>query len=166
MKRAFWVPALLLPLLGACLCAGGALPGPLTIYVSPSGRDDWSGRLASINRNKTDGPLATLPRALEKSRAAHRETPGAEIRVVLRGGTYALDRPLVLTPDDSGLTLAAYPRETPVLTSEARLTDWRRSLVNPNLWETRSPGGWRFHELFVNGQRRGRAREPADGFFR
>jgi hypothetical protein len=156
----------LLPLLGACLGAGGALPGPLTIYVSPAGRDDWSGRLASVNRNKADGPLATLPRALEKSRAAHRETPGAEIRVVLRGGTYRLDRPLVLTPDDSGLTLAAYPRETPVLTSEARLTGWRRSSVNPNLWETRAPGGWRFHELFVNGLRKGRARAPADGFFR
>jgi hypothetical protein len=59
-----------------------------------------------------------------------------------------------------------YPRETPVVTGEARLTGWRRSSVNPNLWETRAPGGWRFHELFVNGVRKGRARAPATGFFR
>ena len=166
MKRAFRVRSLLLPLLGSCLCAGGATPWPPTIYVSPAGDDAWSGSLASVNRNKTDGPLATLPPALEKSRAAHRETPGAEIRVVLRGGTYTLDRPLILTADDSGLTLAAYARETPVLTSEARLTGWRRSPANPNLWETRAAGSWRFHELFVNGLRKGRARAPSVGFFR
>jgi hypothetical protein len=168
MKRAFRVWSLLLPLLGACLGAGaaGAGAGPPTIYVASAGNDDWSGSLPSVNRNKTDGPLATLPRALEKSRAAHRQSPGAEVRVVLRGGDYELDRPLLLTPEDSGLTVAAYPRETPVLTGEARLTGWRRSSVNPNLWETPAPGGWRFRELFVNGLRKGRARAPATGFFR
>jgi len=158
-------PRLLL-LLVACLCAGAAMAGPLTFYVVPGGDDHASGRLDSVNINKADGPLATLGRALEKSRAAHRAAPGAEIRVVLRGGVYTLDRPIVLTPDDSGLVLAAYPRETPVITGEARLTGWRRSSVNPNLWETRAPGGWRFHELFVNGARKNRARVPADGFFR
>jgi hypothetical protein len=157
---------MLFPLLAACLCASAAMAGPLTIYVAPTGNDAWSGSLASINGSKTDGPLATLGGALEKSRAARRQSPGAEIRVVLRGGTYALDRPLMLTPDDSGLALAAYPRETPVVTGEARLTGWRRSSVNSNLWETQTPGGWRFHELFVNGVRKGRARLPATGFFR
>jgi len=142
------------------------MAGPLTFYVASNGNDGWSGSLASINRGKTDGPLATLGAALEKSRAAHRQTPGAEIRVVLRGGTYALDRPLILTPDDSGLALAAYPRETPVVTGEARLAGWRRSSVNPNLWEAQALGGWRFHELFVNGVRKARARIPATGFFR
>jgi hypothetical protein len=166
MKPMLRAPNLLSPLLAACLCASGARAGPLTFYVAPSGNDAWSGSQASVNGSKADGPLATLERALEKSRAAHRQTPGAEIRIVLRGGTYALDRPLILTPDDSGLVLAAYLRETPVLTSEARLTGWRRSSVNPSLWETLAPGGWRFHELFVNGVRKGRARLPAAGFFR
>jgi hypothetical protein len=166
MKRAFRLPNLWFPLLAACLWAGGAVAEPPAIYVSPAGNDDWSGGPPSVNKNKTDGPLATLPRALEKSRAARRQTPGERARVVLRGGAYALDRPLVLTPDDSGLTLAAYPRETPVITGEARLTGWRRSTVNPNIWETRAPGGWRFHELFVNGLSKGRARAPAEGFFR
>jgi hypothetical protein len=157
---------LLWPLLAVCLCASGALARPLTFYVAPGGNDAGSGSRPSVNKSRSDGPLATLGRALEKSRAAHRDTPGTEIRLELRGGTYALDRPLVLTPDDSGLVLAAYAYETPVITSEARLTDWHRSLVNPNLWEAQAPGGWRFHELFVNGVRKGRARAPETGFFR
>jgi hypothetical protein len=157
---------MLWPLLAACLGAGGALAGPLTFYMAPGGNDGWSGSRPSVNRNKSDGPLATLAGALEKSRAIHRQTPGAEIRLELRGGTYVLDRPLILTPEDSGLVLAAHARETPVITSEARLTGWRRSSVNPNLWETQAPAGWRFHELFVNGVRKSRARAPGTGFFR
>jgi parallel beta-helix repeat protein len=166
MKRQLHGRDILWPLLAVCLCAGGALGGPMTFYVAPGGNDDWSGSRPSVNRNKADGPLATLGRAVEKSRAAHGQTPGAEIRLELRGGAYALDRPLILTPEDSGLVLAAYGRETPVITSEARLTGWRRSSVNTNLWETPAPAGWRFHELFVNGVRKGRARAPAAGFFR
>jgi Right handed beta helix region len=166
MKRTFRARTLLLPLVAACLCAGGALAEPLMFYVAPSGDDAWSGTRASVNAGKTDGPLATMGRALEKSRAAHRQTPGAEVCIVLRGGTYSLEQPLVLTPEDSGLVVAAYKRETPIITGEARLTGWHRSTVNSNLWETQSPGGWRFHELFVNGVRKGRARLPATGFFR
>jgi hypothetical protein len=166
MKGVLRVRWLWLPLLVGGLCAAGAMAGPPTIYVAPAGNDAWSGNLASVNSTRTDGPLATLPRALEKCRAARRATPGAQMRLILRGGTYALDRPLVFTPDDSGLTVAAYPRETPVLTGEARLTGWRRSSVNPNFWETRAPDDWRFRELFVNGLRKGRARAPAAGFFR
>jgi hypothetical protein len=166
MKRPFRAHNLVLGLLAACLCAGGALARPLTFYVAPSGDDGWSGSRASVNASKTDGPLATLRRALEKSRAVHRQTPGAEVRIVLRGGTYALEQPLILKPEDSGLVVAAYKRETPVITGEGRLTGWHRSTVNPNLWETQAPGAWRFHELFVNGVRKGRARLPTTGFFR
>jgi hypothetical protein len=166
MKRQLRARDMLWPLLAACLCAGGAAAGPLTLYVAPGGNDDWSGSKPYVNNKNMDGPLATLERALEKSRAAHRQTPGAEIRLELRGGTYALDRPLILTPEDSGLTLAAYARETPVLTGETRLTGWRLSSVNTPLWEAPAPTGARFHELFVNGVRKGRARAPETGFFR
>ena len=36
---------------------------PMNFYVSPNGNDSWSGRLASPNRTRTDGPFATLERA-------------------------------------------------------------------------------------------------------
>src|SRR5277367_216169 len=166
MKRTFRGWDAMLPLVAAFLCAVAAPAAPLIFYVAPAGNDDWSGSQPSVNRNKSDGPLATLERALEKSRAARRESPGTEFRIELRGGTYALERPLILTADDSRLVVSAYGRETPVITSETRLTGWRRSSVNSNLWETRAPAGWRFHELFVNGVRKGRARAPETGFFR
>jgi len=33
------------------------------LYVSPSGDDRWSGKLAETDANRTDGPLATITRA-------------------------------------------------------------------------------------------------------
>ena len=163
MKSNLHPRRIVLSLLAASFCAGGAAAAPRTIYVAPGGNDGWSGGRPSVNRNKTDGPLASLPRALEKSRAARREAP--EVHIVLRGGTYSLDRPLVFRAEDSGLNVSAYRRETAVITSEARLTGWRRSSVNSNLWQTQAPAGWLFNELFVNGIRRGRARLPAAGFY-
>jgi hypothetical protein len=151
--------------MAACLGAGGAASPTLTLYVAPGGNDGWSGALRSVNRSKTDGPLATLEGALEKSRAARRQTPGAQVRVLLRGGVYSLERPLVLAPEDSDLAVEAFRQETPVITSEARLRGWRRSSVNSNVWETQPPAGWRFHALSVNGVRKGRARLPVSGFF-
>jgi hypothetical protein len=165
MNKRFRARTTLLSLLAASLCAGGAAASTLTIYVAPGGDDGWSGGRPSARGDKTDGPVGTLGRALEMSRTARREAPGRGVRIVLRGGVYALERPLVLTPEDSGLTVTAYGRETPVITSEARLTGWRRSTVNSNLWEAQAPAGWLFHELFVNGVRRGRARLPAAGFY-
>ncbi|HEV7926731.1 MAG TPA: right-handed parallel beta-helix repeat-containing protein [Verrucomicrobiae bacterium] len=166
MKIKLRVRDAVLPLMAACLCARGTVMVPPTIYVAPAGNDNWSGNQPSVNKNKSDGPLATLERALEKSRTARRESPGTEFRIELRGGTYALERPLILTPDDSRLVVAAYGRETPVITGEARPAGWHRSSVNPNLWEAQVPADWRFHELFVNGVRRARARAPETGFFR
>src|SRR5580658_4330225 len=108
MKRALWGRGLFWALLAAGFWGGVSLAGPLTLYVAPDGNDDWSGGRPSVNRSKSDGPLATLRRAVEKSREAHRQTPEAKLRVELRGGVYELDQPLVLTPDDSGLAVAAY----------------------------------------------------------
>ena len=38
-------------------------PIPADWYVSPFGRDTWSGRLPQPNADGTDGPFATLARA-------------------------------------------------------------------------------------------------------
>jgi hypothetical protein len=155
---------LLLPL-AACLCASwSALAGPVTIYVSPAGDDRCSGARPEGDM-AGNGPVATLSRALEKTRAAR-----GKRRIVLRGGTYLLDQPLVLGPGDSGLVIAAYAGETPVISGESRITGWRCSTVNPNIWRAEvagARGGSRvFHELFVNGWRRKRARLPISGFYR
>ncbi|MCX7885722.1 MAG: hypothetical protein N3B01_00490, partial [Verrucomicrobiae bacterium] len=74
-----------------------------TFYVASNGNDCWSGRLASPNHRRTDGPFATLARAQEAVRAlkAGGELKGP-VTVRIRGGVYRLSKPLVFTPADSG----------------------------------------------------------------
>src|SRR5262247_4013061 len=115
-----------LPLLSIALSSLVSAPGiasSLTLYVSPLGKDTWSGHLAAPAADGQNGPLATVTAALKAARAA-RERSKAEpvaIDVVLRGGTYALTEPITLTPEDSAetsahrLTIANYPGEMPVL---------------------------------------------------
>ena len=95
------------------------------------------------------------------------------ITVELRGGEYAIAGPLVLGPEHSGtaanpVTVRPYGGETPRITGGRRLAGWTRH--DEHLWKTEiaevKAGEWRFTQLFVNGQRRLRARTPNEGFFR
>ena len=139
-----------------------------TLYVATNGDDRWSGVRPAANAQGTDGPLCSLSATLQHSRQARRH--GAdEVHVLLRGGTYPLGEPLVLTAEDSGLVVAACPHESPVLTGQTVIRGWERSRLNPNFWQTEIAdarnGNWIFHELFVNGQRKERTRIPGRGFF-
>ena len=144
---------------------------PFMLCVAPNGNDAQPGTLTK--------PLATLEAALAQAREAKRVRPAAVrdgVTILLRGGTYELSRPIVLTPADSGagakaaLTIAAYPHENPVLSGGRRITGWVRVPGKAGVWEARVPemGGsnWYFRSLFVNGARRQRARTPNEGFFR
>jgi hypothetical protein len=109
--------------------------------------------------------MATLAAALEKSRDAQIRANDVTPQIILRGGVYVLNRPLIFEPRDSGLIIAAWSGENAVITGEHRITGWRYQRANPNLWQAQV-GTWQFHELFVNGRRKQRARLPASGFFR
>ena len=73
-------------------------------YISLSGNDSWSGKLAEPNSDQTDGPF----RSLQKARDAVRELKQAEsmpdggVSVTIRGGIYPISETLTLTSDDSG----------------------------------------------------------------
>ena len=139
------------------------------IYVSPSGNDDWSGRLPAPSADHKDGPFATIARA----QRAVREMRGAKaITVQIRAGTYYLPQPLTFSEQDSGtperpVTYAAYPNESPVISGGVRLKAWH--LDKSGRWQTTIPevtkGEWDFLQLFVNGQRRYRPRLPRRGFY-
>jgi hypothetical protein len=152
-----------------CLWACRSFAVPVTIYVAPGGDDHWSGARPSANQQGTDGPMATVSAAIVRSRELRRNATGASPTIVLRRGDYVLERPLDFLPVDSGLVIAARRGEKPVITGETRITGWRQSSVNPNLWQAEIPeardGKWQFHELFVNGQRRQRSRLPASGYY-
>jgi Right handed beta helix region len=100
------------------------------VYVSPHGSDSQPGTAAK--------PVLTLQRALEVSRAE------GDFQILLRGGTYHMLAPLVLTSADSGsagrdLVIAAAPGEHPVLSGAARITGWKEVNAARNLWAAPVP---------------------------
>ncbi len=149
----------------------------VTFYVAPNGNDKWSGRLASPNRTKTDGPFATLQRALEAVRQLKQQQGGTlkqPVTIYLRSGTYFLSEPVTITPEHSGtpecpVTIAAYRNEKVVLSGGRRVTGWQQTTVNgKTVWVAEIPevreGKWFFRQLWVNGKRAIRARHPNSGY--
>jgi hypothetical protein len=142
---------------------------PPDLYVATNGDDAWSGHLPAPNAVRTDGPKATLAAARDALRRIRNQK--SEIRnpatVHVRGGVYRLDAPFVLEPQDSGVTFAVYQKEKPVFSGGRVITGFRR---NGKLWEAEIPevkaGQWYFRQLFVNSQRRQRARSPNTGYYR
>ena len=160
-----------------CFGAGhvGAAPG--TLFVATNGNDGWSGRFEQPSSGGQDGPKATLQAALQEVRALRQRQPEQNRwSVVVRGGRYALQESVRLTPELSGssaalpFTIEAYPGEHPVLSGGRLIEGWQRVEGKPNLWQTEIPevraGQWYFRQLFVDGKRAQRARTPNDGFFR
>ncbi|PGH52942.1 hypothetical protein CRT60_23700 [Azospirillum palustre] len=88
---------------------GPAVAAETTFYVSPTGNDRWSGRLAQPSADGRDGPFATPARALAAAKGSGPAT------VLLHGGTYRLTAPLVVDASLPGLRLAAVEGEQPVL---------------------------------------------------
>jgi hypothetical protein len=155
------------------------LPGQSTapqsdIYLSTSGKDEWSGRLAEPAADGTDGPVRTLDQARLRVAQLRRLQPGRNrpILVSVRGGVYHLDQPLRFQPEDSGTESSptiykAFGDERPVLSGGVRIMDWQ---VTPEgHWQATlddvQVGKWSFAQLFVNDQRRYRPRLPKQGYY-
>ena len=120
---------------------------------------------------KTSGPIATLEQARDAVRALHRKAGDEPVTVLVHGGVYRMSRPVRFTADDSGATYAAAPNEQPVFSGGRPITGWKQVTVDGRkLWAADIPdvreGKWYFHQLWVGGQRRQRARNPNRGFFR
>lgn len=76
----------------------------IAFYVSLSGNDSWSGKYPEPNKDKTDGPFATLEKAREAIRDSKRETglPSGGVTVYVRGGVYSFTETFLLTEADAG----------------------------------------------------------------
>lgn len=164
----------------------------IVYYVSTGGNDAWSGTIASPNAGHSDGPMRTVAAARDAIRQLRVKGPLEKpVLVYIRGGVYFLTAPLVFSPQDSGtptspIVYAAYPGETPVLSGGREIRGWapaaaeeisrgsgqdfaadRRATILK--WRAELPEvkerKWYFHQLFVNGQRRQRARTPNQGYF-
>ena len=138
-----------------------AAPTSITFYVSPSGNDYWSGRLAAPNSNGTDGPFATFDRARAVV-ASISKTGLTEVDVQFRGGTYYLGSTEMMSAGDSGsatlqIVYENYPNETPEFSGGVRVTNWTNA--GGNTWKATLPASTQYFEnLFYNGARRLRPR--------
>ncbi|TWU37914.1 hypothetical protein Q31b_47030 [Novipirellula aureliae] len=108
--------------------------GLTTLYVSPEGNDQWSGRSADPKQN--EGPLATLDAARLKIRQLKAADPEGTFEVQLRGGVYSLKETVVFEPEDSGSQAApvvykAYPEEEPVFTGGVPIKGWKKMDKDP-----------------------------------
>lgn len=135
-----------------------------TFFVGPDGNDAWSGRLPQVNRDRTDGPLASLAGARDAVRRWKAKLPLNEaVHVVIAEGRYQLQEPLIFTPADSGtenspITYAAAPGAQPVLSGGRIVTGWKEH--GDGIWKTSSPVP-NTRQLYVDGRRAVRARGPA-----
>ncbi len=165
-------------LLGFAVLLGSELAAPVTaagttadFYVAPGGKDTWSGRLAAAKADGSDGPLATLAGARDAIRRLKEQGPLRKpVRVLLRGGTYAVGEPVVFFEGDSGtkqapICYAAYPGEKPILSGGVPISGWHKA--EGPLWTASVPGvkegRWYFRSLFVDGKRCIPARTPNEG---
>ncbi len=140
----------------------------LTLYVSTKGNDQWSGRLTQPNRQRTDGPVASLAGARDKiRRLKSRRKITKPVRVIVMDGTYTLSEPFILTPKDSGtkecpISYEAAVGARPVFSGGRVITGFKRG--ENGIWQTRMPevaaDKWYFEQLFINGRRAVRARTP------
>ena len=164
------------------MAAFSAAAEEIVVHISPAGDDAWSGRLAAANAERTDGPVASLERARDLVRGRRAAPDGATLpaRVILADGCHRITRPLVLRPDDGGtasvpVSYEAAPGARPVVSGGRPITGLRAGTgADAGLWVADIPAAvitvpaadrWRFEQLFVNGCRAVRAREPDTGVF-
>ena len=136
-------------------------------YVSPKGSDAADG-------TTPDRAFATIERARDAMRALKKAGRFDEpATVYLQGGVYLLTEGIVLTPEDSGtadkpITYAAYKNEKSVISGGRRITGFKE--FKDGIWTAELPavkaGMWKFRQLYVNGQKRRRARTPNEGYYR
>jgi len=117
----------------------------VTIFVAPQGKDAFSGRLSEANAVGTDGPFATLERAVQEVVELRKRDrwPAGGVMVVLRGGAYPRRGPLNLGPEISGKPGAPtvfwnYPGERPRLFGGIVLREFQ-PVSDPQMLERLSP---------------------------
>ena len=157
-----------LPCCLALLLAGGA--------AAPGGSD--------ANPGTRELPLASPATALRRGRELrrlHDSTVADGVRIVLRGGEYALTEPVLVRPEDGGTAasptvIMAAPGERPELSGGVAVTGWQKLATDPrglpaaargHLWVADAPRfngrALEFRQLWVGGRKAVRARTPGDG---
>jgi len=174
--------------LGAYRVPLPVLPAPAVVFhVAPTGKDTADG--------SEENPFCTLERARDVVRALKKSHGGTlpkdGVKITISGGSYPVERTLVLTSEDSGTAEApvvyqAKSGQTPIFRGGVRITAWQpisntelRGKLDPSVRDRvleadlKALGvtNWgdatalrRRPELFVNGEPQTLARWPNEGF--
>lgn len=138
----------LLPALLIFRIAGSAQD--VNLFVAPDGNDFHPGN--------ADSPVRTITKALSLANGY----ASRQVNIWLRGGTYYLDRTLVLDRVNfapAGLRLSAYGKEKVRISAGARLhLIWRP--YRDGIYQAEVPEGVSFEQLYVNGKLQVLARYP------
>ena len=145
-------------------------------YISPKGKDTWSGKLAGPNAGNTDGPFATIGKAQEAVRNLRKSDPNRKtpILVLIRAGVYGLSEPLSFTPEDAGTVdsssiYAAYADENPTFSGGVVVGGWKKDANGRWVLKLSDAPGfdpkWSFTRIYVNGESRYRPRLPKTGYY-
>lgn len=152
-------------LMAAGLSAGASESADsVTFFVAPGGSDNWSGRLAGANAERTDGPLATLQAAC---RAARKAGAKQGRTIVAQEGRYFVDQPVALTSQDNGLKIVGPSGGKACFYGGRKVGGWEKD--GDKFFAAELPGvregKWDFRALIVNGRFCPRARLPRQGYF-
>jgi len=158
------VPVAIALVLASCAVIGTR--GPVHLYVSPHGNDEWTGR--SDEPGAPDGPFATLAAARDAIRslkAEDRLPRGAVVNVL--PGAYQLAEPFALTAEDAGAAEApivyrGVGDERPRLVGGKALDGFKPYRGNILQCDLKANGlaGRTFGQLFFKGTRQILARTP------
>ncbi len=153
---------------GTTSSRGPQASSQLTLYVALSGNDAWSGRLASPNAEKTDGPFASLRGARDGIRRLKtRSEISRPVSVLVRGGVYTLPEKFKLEARDSGTAEApiiyrACQNEKSVITGGRPVRGFvphNGKILKADLG-SQGLKGVSFRQLFYDGKRQPLARYP------
>jgi hypothetical protein len=137
------------------------------LTISNVAHSDWDFHVAADAIAGGDGsesrPFRSLTEARDAIRQRRIDRPSESARVLVGNGRYGITQPLTFEVGDGNVTYEAAPGTNPVI-SGGRLISSQWSEGEGGTWTTQLPPEWRFEQMWVNGKRAVRAREP-DNFF-
>ncbi len=116
-----------------------------------------------------NGPISSLKQAVEKVRTLPKNSP---ITVEFQSGVYPITEPIVFKSEDSGnekapITYRAAKGADVVISGGKPITGWKKG--DNGIWTANIPevaaGEWYFEQLYVNGRRTTRCREPNEFYY-